>query len=109
MISNIEPTYKIMLPTKVDITDENTEFSYYVKGDIYANSKLVIEFKQATIRDANREFEIEVVQDKSEYTFDELSNSYDEYKVYLSHNKLPAGCYEGDLDVIISLVDASWG
>ena len=107
MMSNIEPTYTIMLPTKVDITDENIEFSYYVKADIYANSKLVIKFNEATIKDAKKEFEVEVEQDKYEYTYNELSDSYDEYKVYLSHDKLPAGCYEGDLSVIIKMVDAS--
>ena len=107
MEKNIEPTYTIKLPTKIDVKNNEIEFSYYLKGDICANQKLIVKFNDAEISDTNVSYPITVSQDKIEYTYLELTDEYVEYKVYLYHNSISAGHYEGNLYLDTLMVEAS--
>lgn len=102
------PTYLIKLPKKVDVTDNETKLNYYVKADIYANQKLNVIFQEhATISDNHRTFDINVVQEKKTYTYEEISETYKKYSLTISHVTLPAGKFSGNLNVEINLEDST--
>ena len=98
------PTYYVKIPTTVDISNQNTQFSFYVKGEIYADATLNIDFQDSTLISNDKEnIEVVVSQDKKDFLFNELSDEYLSSNIYLTHMPLDAGQYVGILNVMISL------
>ena len=102
---SVSPSYTVKLPKKVNITNNTTCFKYSVSGDIYADQTLKILFdKQATIYCGNSNHKVNVVQEKSEWSYSQLTNSLIEYEVTITHTDLASGNWHGNLNVVISLI-----
>ena len=77
---------------------------FYVKGDIYADQTLEVIFDtSAFISYNNRNIPVTVSQNKSSWTYSELSDSYVSSSVSISHQQLNAGTWFGYMNVAISL------
>lgn len=101
-----QPTYTVKIPKRINITNNECQFEYFYKGDIYANQELHICFPNiASISDGIRNIEIDVVQDNKVYTYTNLTSDYQSDIVTLSHDDLPAGNYTGELCVEIYLAN----
>lgn len=102
---DIEPTYSIKIPKVVNVSNNITTFSYYVNGDIYADQTLQILFdKETTISNANSSCKVYISQSKTDYTANELNDSYCQQQVQISHANLDPGKWFGKLNVVISLI-----
>ena len=100
-----EPTYSVKVPKVVDVTNNTTTFTYYVSGDIYADQSLQVLFDQeTTIYSANGSCKVYISQDKTDFTYDELTSSYSNHTCTLTHNKLDSGKWYGSLNLVISLI-----
>ena len=99
-----EPSYTVKIPTTVDVSQNNTIMYFYVKGDIYADQTLEVIFDtSAFISYNNRNIPVTVSQNKSSWTYSELSDSYVSSSVSISHQQLNAGTWFGYMNVAISL------
>lgn len=101
---NIAPTYSVILPTTIDITNNKSEFNFTVSGDIYADTYLEIIFDQCTYISSEKDnIEVTINQAKTNFTYEELSNSNINSSITLNHNDLKAGNYQGYLNLTITL------
>ena len=98
------PTYCVKLPTKLDITRRDTSFEYYVKGDIYGDQILNVEFEpECSINNFKNDYLVQVYVDKSTWSAIDLTTDYTSSTVRLSHDELPSGNYSGELCIKIYL------
>lgn len=101
------PSYSVKIPTSIDISNPNTTLTFYVKGDIYADQELSVVFDStATISCANKNETAYISQDKSSWNYSQLTNTYNDSSISISHNDLSAGKWSGILNVVISLQEA---
>lgn len=99
------PSYSVKIPKKLNISNNATTFNYYVSGDIYFDSYLQVLFdKETTIYCGDKNAIVYIHQDKTLWSQDELSSSYQEYSAYISHDTLSSGLWHGELNMVISLV-----
>lgn len=102
---NVYPTYKIKLPKTIDISDEETNFEYFVCGDIYADQTLEVLFdSQTQISSFDKTCNVYISQSKTNFTCNELTNSYTKYIGTITHEELSSGTWNGQLNVVISLI-----
>lgn len=102
---NVEPTYSIMIPKKINVSSNDTYFNYYVSGDIYADYTLRVLFDDsALLSNGNSTCEVYLTQEKTDFTQNELTNSYVQYTALISHTPLGSGNWTGELNVTISLI-----
>lgn len=100
----IEPSYSVKIPTNLNITNRHCHFDYYVKGDIYADQILHVDMqKYCTIESEKCEAIISIIQEKSEFTYDELTNDYTRFTAQINHDTLLSGIYRGELSIKIYL------
>lgn len=98
------PSYSVKIPKSLDVSNNETVLNYFVKGDIYGDQILKVIFdSETTLTSHAKQETISVVQNKNTWECDELSNSYNQYEITLSHNQLSAGQWNGTLNVVISL------
>ena len=98
------PSYTVKLPQVVDVSNENTIMTFYVKGDIYGDQSLRVIFDHSAILSYNDEtISLSVTQTKDSWSYNELSDSYTGSSISISHAKLRAGTWAGYLNVAISL------
>ena len=101
---DIAPTYSVILPTTIDITNNKSEFNFTVSGDIYADTYLEIIFDQCTYISSEKDnIKVTINQAKTNFTYEELSNSNINSSITLNHNDLKAGNYQGYLNLTITL------
>ena len=101
------PSYSVKIPTSIDISDPSTTLTFYVKGDIYADQELNVVFDStAAISCAGKNETAYISQDKSSWSCSQLTNTYDDSSISISHNELSAGKWSGILNVVISLQEA---
>lgn len=101
---NYLPSYSVKIPKNLNITNNTTDFDYYVKGNIYFDSCLKVLFdEESTISSNNKNMKIYITQNKTLWNYNELSNSYTKYSASISHDTLKAGTWHGELNVVISL------
>lgn len=99
------PSYSVKIPKKINISNNSTTFNYYVSGDIYFDSYLQVLFdKETTIYCNDKSAIVNTNQDKTLWSHDELSSSYQKYSACISHDALNSGQWHGELNVVISLV-----
>jgi hypothetical protein len=73
---DIAPTYSVVLPNTIDITNNKSEFNFTVSGDIYADTYLEIIFNQCTYISSEKDnIKVTINQAKTNFTYEELSNS----------------------------------
>ena len=102
---DVEPTYSVKIPKIVNVSNNITTFSYYVNGDIYADQTLQVLFdKETTISNTNSSCKVYISQSKTDYAANELSDSYSQQQVQISHANLNSGKWFGKLNVVISLI-----
>jgi len=105
LTGHVEPTYSVKIPSSIDITNQQCSLTYEIKGDICANQTLNITFDSTTnISDGIRSIPVSISQNKTNFAYSELSDTYTAYSIDISHSKLPAGTYTGQLNVYISLI-----
>jgi len=105
LTANKVPEYVIKIPTKVDITNNETTINYSVMGDIYANQTLNIVFDDTTtITNGKQNVTLNIAQEKSTFNYNELTNSLITYTATITHNKLTSGNWTGRLNLVISLI-----
>lgn len=99
------PTYLIRIPESVDVSSDTSSFYLQIKGDIYAGQSVSAIFQQtANLYDeAGRYFTVTVVQEKSSWSYSELSDTYQPTRVSLAHTSINAGSWQGSLILTISL------
>ena len=98
------PSYTVKIPRIVNVTNENTTMNFYVKGDIYADQKLSVIFDSTTtLSSGNKTIPVNIVQTKNSWLCLELTDSFQSSSIVISHNKLSAGTWSGQLNVSISL------
>ena len=101
---DIAPTYSVILPNTIDISNNVSEFNFTVSGDIYADTYLEIIFNQSTYISSEKDnIEVTINQAKTNFTYDELNNSNINSSITLNHNDLKAGDYLGYLNLTITL------
>ena len=101
---DIAPTYSVVLPNTIDITNNKSEFNFTVSGDIYADTYLEIIFNQCTYISSEKDnIKVTINQAKTNFTYEELSNSNINSSITLNHNDLKAGNYQGYLNLTITL------
>ncbi len=101
---DIAPTYSVVLPNTIDISNNISEFNFIVSGDIYADTYLEIIFDQSTYINSEKDnVEVTISQEKSNFTYEELNNSNINSSIILNHNGLKAGNYQGYLNLTITL------
>jgi hypothetical protein len=104
MMCEKAPSYSIRIPKTVNVINDNTIMDYYVKGDIYADQTLMVVFDSYTVLTyKNRIIPVTVSQNKYSWTCGELTDSYVSSSVSISHTKLSAGTWLGNMNVAISL------
>ena len=102
---SVEPTYSVKIPKKIDVSNNNTVFEYYVCGDIYADQILQVKFDEQTIiSNSKQTINVYITQEKSNFVMSELSNNYNKYTALITHNDLSTGNWSGQLNVVISLI-----
>lgn len=101
---NNQPTYSILLPTSVDISENNSNFNFSLKGQIYYDQCLHIDFDSIVqISNDYKNEEVYISQEKNTWDYDEMPNEFADYQVTINHNDLKAGTYKGTLNVLITL------
>ena len=96
----ILPTYSVKIPTNIDVSNRHSYFEYYVKGNIYADQKVHIDMqKYCTIESIKCNAIVSVDQEKDSFSYDELTNEYTRYAVYINHGDLSSGIYHGSLSI----------
>lgn len=99
------PSYSVKIPKKINISNNTTYFNYYVSGDIYYDSSLQVIFDpQTNIYNNDSSKKVYCSQEKTLWSYDELSNSYSQSSACLTHDNLETGIWHGELNVVISLV-----
>ena len=103
---NHEPSYAIKIPKTIDVSNELTTLTYYVKGDIYADQYLQVLFEQNTTltNKIGETCNVYTSQDETHFSCANLSSSYLISSVTISHDILSPGEWYGQLKVYISLV-----
>ena len=103
---NVEPHYSVKMPKVLDVSDNTTVFTYYVKGDIYADQSLQVLFDESTflIDQNNNSCNVYTSQDDVYFDSTQLGSSYIPSSVTISHEQLFAGVWHGQLNVLITLV-----
>lgn len=102
--ADIKPSYSVLIPCSVDIYQLETTIYYSVKGDIYADQVLHVEFDDSClIQNGKAETLVYVEQNKKTYSYKELTNEYTTSPIKLSHNKLSSGRWNGELSIKIFL------
>lgn len=101
---SIEPTYSVVLPSIVDVSNDTSQFSIRVSGDIYADAYLEVIFAETSKITNGRDNEtVYVSQEKTHFTYSELSDSGVTSTITLTHGSLKAGTYSGQLNLTITL------
>lgn len=100
---NEPSSFSILVPKVFDVSADDSILTYYVKGDIKANQNLTVIFSASDISNTYENIPISVTQDKSSWTFSQLSENYTAYQIHITHTHLKAGRYSGNLCVDISL------
>lgn len=101
--------YSVKLPIRIDVSENNVNFSIFAKGDIVANKQLKISSGNSTvITDENGKGDVTVNIQKTNgvFDYDDLPAEYnDTAKVTftLTHDTLAAGSYNGSLPITITL------
>ena len=102
---DIQPTYSVKIPKTLDVSNNQTQFTYYVCGDIYADQTLQVQFaKQTTIYYDSQTCNLNISQEKTVFLPNELSKNYASYQATISHEKLSPGSWYGELSLVISLI-----
>lgn len=103
----VSPTYIVSVPKSIDVSNNETSFSFSVSGDIYYDYQLEVKFaSNTTITSGNYSSIINVNQDKTLFNCDDLFNkSYG--NVYLSHDYLHSGTWSGELNLLITLKEGA--
>ena len=102
---NNPPTYTVRLPQTIDVSSTSTVLTFYIRGDIYADQTLNVSFaKNVTLTDSINTVPVYITQDKSSWSYSELSGLYSSSTVVITHSQLNAGVWTGRLDVSISLL-----
>jgi len=102
---NKVPEYVIKIPTSVDVSNNETTINYYIMGDIYADQTLTIKFdEQVIISNSSYDMTLNVTQDKTTFSHNELTNSFVTYTATITHDKLSSGNWTGRLNLMISLM-----
>lgn len=102
---NLAPTYSVKIPKTLDISNNNTSFNYYVCGDIYADSVLQVKFdEEVTITNSNTSKKAYISQNKTNFKQNELTSDYAQYSASITHDNLSSGKWQGQLNVVISLI-----
>ena len=105
LIYDNNPSYSVKIPKSINVSSNNTYFMYYVRGDIYADECLNIKFDEETYICSNdASIKLDVNQDKSIWSYDELTSEYVSYMCNVVHEDLRPGSYLGSLNVVISLI-----
>ena len=103
-----QPTYSVKIPKTIDVSNNATYFNYYVSGDIYADQILQVLFDSTTtIYSLDDTCNVQVSQNKTSYSQSELTSTYSQCEALITHQKLSAGNWIGELNVVISLVGAA--
>jgi len=98
------PTYSVKIPKSINVSDETTNMTFYVKGDIFADQKLNVIFdKSTTLSNGTSSVPVTITQDKESWSYGELSDAYLSSAINITHRKLSAGIWNGHLTVRISL------
>jgi len=101
---NVAPTYTLRLPSRIDVSQQETQLVFYIKADIYMDQTLNVEFDQNTvIYSDHSSSNIEVCPYKYTFTSNDLSVSFNPFFINLSHNNLDVGTYSGYLNFEIYL------
>ena len=102
---NVAPTYAVKIPKTLDISNNNTNFNYYVCGDIYADGILQVKFdEEVTLTNSNTSKKAYISQTKTDFKQNELTNDYTRYSASITHDNLSPGKWQGQLNVVISLI-----
>lgn len=102
--TKIQSTYSIKIPTNLNFSRRHTVIEYFVKGDIYGDQKLYVEFTDiCSIQNNNCLVNVSIKQDKYYFEYDELQNDYSRFAIKLENEKLNSGYYNSKLIVKIYL------
>lgn len=101
------PSYAIRMPKTINVANETSVLTFYVKGDLYGDQRLSIVFdKSTTLSNSKTSVPVTISQDKSSWSYSELSDEYVSSSVIITHTALSAGNWNGRLGVNISLQGA---
>ena len=101
------PSYAIRMPKALNVADETTILTFYVKGDLYGDQRLNIVFdRNTTLSNNSSTVPVSISQAKSSWSHSELSDDYISSSVTITHTQLSAGNWNGRLGVTISLQGA---
>lgn len=115
LYANIPSRYFVKLPARIDVSNTETAFDVFVRGDVAADQKLDISCAQsghmlADTAGSGRTYALEVAVSNGTFVASQLSDEYqDQLKATftVAHAALSAGKYSYHLPVLISLSDAS--
>ncbi len=117
LYANIASAYSVLLPKKVDIRGDSTDFHVYAKGSIALNKKLDVAFdnsSQHTLEDkipgSSRSYELHIAVTDGSFAADRLGSTYQndlKATFTITHDPLKAGNYSYDLPILIALNSVS--
>lgn len=103
-----KPSYSLLLPTSVDVSENNSSFDFSLKGQIYYDQSLCIDFDSVVeITNGFENKDVFVSQEKNTWDYEEMPDEFVDYTVTLNHDDLKAGTYKGSLNVLITLKGAN--
>jgi len=106
IVHNVEPSYSVLIPKKLDVTRETTTLDFKVKGDIYADQLLKVIFEdETTITNGRKDLLLTINQEESGFDYQELANGYISSSIEITHASLSSGKWSGQLNVYIYLED----
>lgn len=101
---NKTPSYYVKIPTNFDCSNNESSFYFYVKGNIYNDQILNIDFSDSTVLTSDtKQVIINVSQNKKDFYSNELSDEFISSTIYLNHDNMSAGTYTGILNIHITL------
>ena len=117
LYAEVDSTYTVRLPQKVDVTNKTKTFDVDAYGNISSQKKVSVVFNtSAQLLDKNtsnnkREaISLTISNNSHDFTFDQLEDDYcDDVKftVTVTHSEdIPAGSWSVNLPVVISLIAA---
>ena len=117
LYANIASAYSVLLPKKVDVRNDSTDFYVFAKGSITFDKKLDVasdDSSQHVLEDqsagSDRSYDLQISISNGSFSAERLGSTYqDDLKATftITHDALPAGNYSYHLPILISLNSVS--
>ena len=115
LYAEVTSTYSVKIPKKFDVKETETNLVIYAKGDITANERLAISYKNQDVAlsetaksadDKHPDVPLTLTGDAVSFSWDQIRNDYPQNSsltINIKHAALKAGYWSTNLPITIAL------